>query len=107
MPESGPVEATRRESAPPDEPDDEKYGLLERRAFLASILQNVTLKDGTLSPSTGPPSDPGPDGRRADPARERPGRAVEEFETKGLGWLTGFEPVTPRSTIWCSNRAEL
>ena len=20
------------------------------------------------------------------------------------GWLTGFEPVTPRSTIWCSNQ---
>jgi hypothetical protein len=27
----------------------EKYGLLERRGFLASILQNVTLKDGILS----------------------------------------------------------
>jgi hypothetical protein len=27
----------------------EKYGLLERRGFLASVLQNVTLKDGVLS----------------------------------------------------------
>src|SRR5207253_522958 len=24
-----------------------------------------------------------------------------------LGWLVGFEPTTPRSTIWCSNPAEL
>ncbi len=21
-----------------------------------------------------------------------------------LGWLTGFEPATPRTTIWCSNQ---
>jgi hypothetical protein len=27
----------------------EKYGLLERRGFLASILQNVTLKDGIVT----------------------------------------------------------
>jgi hypothetical protein len=27
----------------------EEYGLLERRGFLASILQNVTLKDGVVS----------------------------------------------------------
>lgn len=24
-----------------------------------------------------------------------------------MGWLTGFEPATPRTTTWCSNRAEL
>src|SRR5438094_9383272 len=22
--------------------------------------------------------------------------------TRGQGWLAGFEPATPRSTIWCS-----
>jgi hypothetical protein len=27
----------------------EKYGLLERRGFLASTLQNVTLKDGIVT----------------------------------------------------------
>ena len=25
----------------------------------------------------------------------------------GLGWLTGFEPATARSTIWSSNQSEL
>ena len=26
---------------------------------------------------------------------------------KGMGWMTGFEPATTRSTIWGSNQAEL
>jgi hypothetical protein len=26
---------------------------------------------------------------------------------EGMGWLTGFEPATARSTIWGSNHAEL
>ena len=21
-----------------------------------------------------------------------------------MGWMTGFEPATPRATIWCSNQ---
>ncbi len=25
-------------------------------------------------------------------------------ERKLFGWLTGFEPATPRTTIWCSNQ---
>ena len=25
-------------------------------------------------------------------------------ERKDMGWMTGFEPATPRATIWCSNQ---
>ena len=26
------------------------------------------------------------------------------IETGSVGWMTGFEPATPRTTIWCSNQ---
>jgi hypothetical protein len=42
--------------------------------------------------------------------REFPGISQRAFDTlhqEKVGWLTGFEPATARSTIWGSNQAEL
>ena len=65
-------------------------GLVERRGFLGSILAGFPCAR--------------PDGGRNHPAAQRTGGREQEFKSAGMGWLAGFEPATPRSTIWCSNR---
>src|ERR1051325_6612638 len=37
----------------------------------------------------------------------REGGAAALFHRRKMGWSTGFEPATARSTIWGSNQAEL
>src|SRR6266540_1854915 len=51
--------------------------------------------------SSSKPSPPAPARRKK--RRNEPG----PFPFEKLGWLTGFEPATTRSTIWGSNHAEL
>ncbi len=34
----------------------------------------------------------------------RPRAFAPRRESRGMGWLTGFEPATPRTTTWCSNQ---
>ena len=79
-----------------------RHGLVELRGFLATILENVQVKDGRvtaqyrqafkilsqMAAETVPP--PSASGR---------GGGVK---SNGMGWLAGLEPATPRSTIWCS-----
>ena len=41
-----------------------------------------------------------------DCAKRNPAMPICSSNRRGLfkGWLTGLEPATPRSTIWCSNQ---
>ena len=53
-------------------------------------------------------SRPGKDRKRGERTQWPPRCIREKKQTRrGMGWPTGFEPATTRSTIWGSNQAEL
>ena len=53
------------------------------------------------------PASPNQNGRIRNASSEQTSRRRRTVNSGEMGWPTGFEPATTRSTIWGSNQAEL